>query len=191
VTKRSQKSIGLLVKSACYLFSRYGNRNFTVTELCEHAKISRRTFYRHFENIEDVLDRGIEQQWLQFRSAVKGPEAKKSLSVSVESLRRAVEQVREDPDFYASLLRGKFNGTPRIIDFAIDMTKQKADTLPNFTLLDEYLSSGVILAFLFFILDHHLDNQFNPDEVVENTLNYVRRAAGLIPRSLSAMERTL
>lgn len=45
-----------LVQSLSEIMSRKSYKEITITELAAHADLSRRTFYRHFDTIDDVLD---------------------------------------------------------------------------------------------------------------------------------------
>lgn len=45
----------MLVKSLIDLLKKKPYENITITELCVHAQIARRTFYRNFKTIDDVL----------------------------------------------------------------------------------------------------------------------------------------
>lgn len=45
----------MLVKGLIDLLKKKPYENITITELCVHAQIARRTFYRNFKTIDDVL----------------------------------------------------------------------------------------------------------------------------------------
>jgi AcrR family transcriptional regulator len=55
------KSAAAILSSAQVLFWKYGITKVTVEEICQGANLSKMTFYRHFDNKEEVAGRVIEQ----------------------------------------------------------------------------------------------------------------------------------
>jgi AcrR family transcriptional regulator len=51
----SNISKNMLAQGLMELLEEKEYKAITITQLCEQAKIARRTFYRHFESKEDIL----------------------------------------------------------------------------------------------------------------------------------------
>lgn len=58
---RKLHSKNMLVDAMYRLMQKKSYNDITITELCEEAGLSRRTFYRHFQIPEDVLEYAISQ----------------------------------------------------------------------------------------------------------------------------------
>ena len=81
----SQKSIGV-IRNLFYALSRLAQnrdmKSIRIFDICQEAGIHRATFYRHLENIQDLLERGTELFWDDLLS-------------SMEEIRRTQRQKRE------------------------------------------------------------------------------------------------
>lgn len=63
---QSKLSKNLLVHALLELLNEKPYKQINITELTEKADLSRRTFYRHFTTIDEVLDFTLEQIYEQF-----------------------------------------------------------------------------------------------------------------------------
>lgn len=190
MTKRAQASRRSIVQAAIRLFAEHGNDRFTVREVCRLAGVSGRTFYRHFENLDDVLDRGLKQQWVELRDRLRGSLERDTLAVTAATFRSALHEVLEQPAFFRALLRGTFNGCARVLDLAVEISRTKADLVSTVHEPEIYFAAGVVVSSLYFALDHPDEVRRNEAAVVERAINFIRMGSGMVPRSIEAMERS-
>jgi len=72
------------------LFELMEKKNFesiTVTELCDCAKVGRKTFYRNFETKEDVIEFRLDSLYSRFSRDIGGKEPEERLRVYLEFIR--------------------------------------------------------------------------------------------------------
>ena len=70
--KRARKSAELVVQAMKDCLAVHGFEDLTITELCNVSTISRATFYRLFDNIEDVVAYQCELFAVSFSEELKG-----------------------------------------------------------------------------------------------------------------------
>lgn len=129
--------------------------------------------YRHFENIDDGMGRGMKQQWIELRERIRGPSARDSLAVT------------------AGMLRGTFNGSVGVLDLAVEVAETKRELVPRLTRRDMYFSAGVVMAAFFHAVHYREEVRRDVDSVVESAVNFVRTGLGMVPRSIESMERAV
>jgi AcrR family transcriptional regulator len=61
--KRSRQSSQWIIESLLQIMTFRSLDEITITSLCEHAKIGRVTFYRHFDSIDDVLQKSCDDRF--------------------------------------------------------------------------------------------------------------------------------
>lgn len=84
--KRVEKTKKKIRKALFKLLERKSLTSITVTELCDEARVNRRTFYIHYENVEAVMD---EYQDELYYSVVKALE---QVPQSIPSLIKTFDQ---------------------------------------------------------------------------------------------------
>lgn len=62
-TSESTEITTKLLKASKTLFWKFGIRKVTVEEICEHAEVSKMSFYRHFKNKEAIAETVMEQMF--------------------------------------------------------------------------------------------------------------------------------
>ena len=90
----------------------------TVTDLCRHLGLSRRSFYRYFSDLEDVLDSLMHHTFQEFAI----PNARPNL----EELRANYEFWLDRSDLLEALARSGISG--RLMEFTLRYTRAE---LPN------------------------------------------------------------
>ena len=70
--KRSQTSAKMIVEALDVCLRRHPFENVSITELCAQATVSRATFYRLFDTLEDVIAYGCESFAVQLLHDMKG-----------------------------------------------------------------------------------------------------------------------
>jgi AcrR family transcriptional regulator len=58
---RAQKTRRLIIDNASKIFHERGFRNVTVEELCRIAGVSKRTFYKYFQNRDELVDTVLDE----------------------------------------------------------------------------------------------------------------------------------
>lgn len=99
---RSRRTRKQLRQALIDLTAEIGYDAVTVTELAERAMINRATFYRYYEDKEDLLFRGMYEFFDSF-VADAGPPSDRSSKSLVESL----IHIRDNRDFYRVMLGPK------------------------------------------------------------------------------------
>jgi AcrR family transcriptional regulator len=61
--KRSKQSSQWIIESLLQMMAFRSLDEITITSLCDHAKIGRVTFYRHFDSIDDVLQKSCDDRF--------------------------------------------------------------------------------------------------------------------------------
>lgn len=69
--KRSKLSSQWIIESLLQLLSHKNLKEITIKELCENARIGRVTFYRHFDSIDDVLQKQCDDRFDQLQQYLK------------------------------------------------------------------------------------------------------------------------
>lgn len=65
--KRSYESSGMIYDALAELMKEKEYGKIKINELCERAKLGRVTFYRHYDTIDDVLRKKIDDMLLEFK----------------------------------------------------------------------------------------------------------------------------
>ena len=83
------------------LFYMEQDREPTVGQLCEHTGINRSTFYRHYVDVYELMNR-MEQEFQHglFRSVQGGHEILSRLSADPDALEPLIAYIGENPHFY-------------------------------------------------------------------------------------------
>jgi AcrR family transcriptional regulator len=139
----------------------YPNRDqerLTVTKLSDTAGVSRRTFYRYFESVDDLRDRGIDTLFLQLRERSMAQRGADSLDATRDTIASILELVNTQRRFFAALLRHDQAGpaVSRLFDLALTVSQKKATAAARTRDVDRYLACGVILGALYYTVDHEL-----------------------------------
>lgn len=65
--KRSYESSSMIYEALAELMKEKEYSKIKINELCERAKLGRVTFYRHYDTIDDVLRRELDDHLMEFR----------------------------------------------------------------------------------------------------------------------------
>ncbi|HLO17362.1 MAG TPA: TetR/AcrR family transcriptional regulator [Anaerolineales bacterium] len=179
--KRTQK---LILEAMIELTSQKGFSTVTVNDIAKYAGINRATFYRHYQDKFDLLDR-YAQAFYELSDAP--PEARPQTSgESIDKqiapgMARMFEHIRANARFYRVML-GK-NGDPAFSEKIRQYIRKRIrDSLPeelrsDQTSLDLYLSyiSSGSLGALTWWLEHEMP--YSPEEMA--AISYRLNAANL------------
>ncbi len=84
-----------IIQTASKLFHRSGVRNITIDEVCNELRISKKTFYQHFQQKEDligaVIDENKQQHFEKFEKNLRNKNAIDSLIFIIKELKRNSE----------------------------------------------------------------------------------------------------
>lgn len=64
--KRSHESSAMIYDALVSLMAKKDYNKIKINELCEHAKVGRVTFYRHYDTIDDVLRKKLDDHLIEF-----------------------------------------------------------------------------------------------------------------------------
>jgi len=85
----------LIVQKANYLFEQYGLRSVTIDDVCKELRISKKTFYNHFTQKEELVDAVItfqkKQQIEKYEKLLKNKNAIESLIIIINEIRKSME----------------------------------------------------------------------------------------------------
>lgn len=87
-----------IVEAACVMFDTYGYMQTSIEDIRLEAKVSRATFYKHFENKFEVA-KAVAQQLSLTESLLKAPRSD-SLEDLKDAIRTLFERMRERPVLY-------------------------------------------------------------------------------------------
>jgi len=148
-----------LMKTAEELFMRYGVKRVTVSEICQTAKVSKMTFYKFFENKEDVAKRVIVDLFDEGQGIFD--EIMSSNAHFADKMSQFVEfkldyGKRISKEFYSDL----FGSNPDIHEFMAERSQRSM--LQMLEVFHEAQEKGEIrenlnLKFVAFMLDHTLE----------------------------------
>lgn len=68
----SLRSKQWITDSLLQLMEKKKYEDITITNICNHAQLARRTFYRHFESKEEVIDKLVERVVQEFIDCMQG-----------------------------------------------------------------------------------------------------------------------
>lgn len=105
-----QRTHKLIVEALLELTAEKGFAAVSVTDITERAGVNRATFYRHYADKFDVLDRYARSIYALLDAAPDGPDS----DAITPGLARIFDRIREDARFYRVIL-GK-NGDPGFAD---------------------------------------------------------------------------
>lgn len=66
--KRSYESSAMIYEALVSLMDSKSYSKIRINELCEHAKLGRVTFYRHYDTIDDVLRKRLDDYLCEFKN---------------------------------------------------------------------------------------------------------------------------
>jgi AcrR family transcriptional regulator len=125
-----------LIQTGEALFVKYGMRRVTVEEICREAGVSKPTFYKYFENKED-LARRIDELWIEEalqridgieKAGVPFPEKMKQILAIKREL-----AARPGPDFLEDLIQLDIDlshALGRVMSFLVQ-AQQQGDIRPD------------------------------------------------------------
>lgn len=149
-----------LIAAMLRLYPDEDQERLTVTKLSEIAGVSRRTFYRYFESVDDLRDRGIDTLFLQLRERSMAQRGADSLDATRDTIAAILELVNSERRFFTALLRHDHGGpaVSRLFDLAVALSQSKATAAARTRDVDRYLACGVILGALYYTVDHELNS---------------------------------
>jgi AcrR family transcriptional regulator len=168
---RVQRTHKLIQEALLDLTVQKGFSNVTVRDITQKARINRATFYRHYQDKFDLLDRYSQEVYelLDTSEAEAGTGVEERSETSPVGLVRMLEHIRTNARFYRVML-GK-NGDPAFTQKIQQyIEKRLRRSLPE-TLLQKgnlidlylrYMSNGSVGAVLWW-LEH--DMPYSPEEL--------------------------
>ena len=121
----------------------------TVTDVVNRAEINRGTFYAHYADIPDVIDKLIQQTFSQLREAVVS-QPRTLGSVSGVLLDRIQEILEEDLDFYRKIINSSASSVmiDRLVEVVMDFlleqeASQERKTNSRFLLTVRFCAGGL------------------------------------------------
>ncbi|MDR2291903.1 MAG: TetR/AcrR family transcriptional regulator [Prevotellaceae bacterium] len=169
-----------IIKIACDLFLRYGIRSVTMDEIAAEAGISKRTLYEKFSNKEDLLEKLLENIWVEHRSSINQIiMATPSCLISILNIMKYVTKDFKDEQIIKSR-EGFFNDLNKFYPNVAKKNKDCLELLRSF--MAEHLKKGVeqqtvrknlnldLISTLLIVQIEGLDNikamqQFHPREI--------------------------
>jgi AcrR family transcriptional regulator len=132
----------------------------TVTKLSDTAGVSRRTFYRYFESVDDLRDRGIDTLFLQLRERSIA-QRRKEAALAIHKFEDRGDGVAGGVERVGAALLRHDQGGPavsRLFDLAVALSQSKATAAARTRDVDGYLACSVILGALYYTVDHELNS---------------------------------
>lgn len=157
---RVQRTLKLILEALIELTVRKGFSNVTVRDITQHAGINRATFYRHYQDKFDLLDRYTQAVYELLDAPDDGllMPVEGHSEITSTGLVRMLEHIRANAKFYRVML-GK-NGDPAFAEkIRHYIEKRMRRSMPQ-TLLHEkvfidlnlsYMSSGSVGAVLWWL----------------------------------------
>lgn len=146
IDPRIKRTLKLIRDALILLMDEKGFDHITVQDITERAEINRATFYRHYQDNYDLLDKIVNEILQQFESAFQLPpdfEAHhfiKDNDTPPDSFIRQFEQVAEHAQFYKVMLGPK--GLP---GFSLRMETIIRDSLNHRSLIAQPMDSQIII----------------------------------------------
>lgn len=112
--KRSERA---LAESFMALWTERGPGAFSVTDVARRAGVNRATFYRHFEGLEDLRDRGVAMALAEIVGSLPSLPAEFGIdwtTLAESRVRRFFELVLEHADFLGPIFEGRAGGSVQI-----------------------------------------------------------------------------
>ncbi len=128
------------------LLSKKNLHEITIQELCQKAELNRTTFYKHYQNIRDLLDE-IENETLE-RSMLCLEQIKTEKEASITTpLYHYLCYIKDNSDTYRLLLSPYNDFNRKLLAPAIDFLKKQSEILSQSTessliYYKEYILSG-------------------------------------------------
>lgn len=126
--------------------------NISVQEICKRASINRTTFYAHFDDVEDLMQKILDEKEQEIRSIFKDSKDGAYKSINEQSLQMLLEYIQKNSIFYKKYLND-YKST-KMIDYSISASwtqfiepilnsnKKKPDVTVKYQF--EYFKSGLI-----------------------------------------------
>ena len=135
VNKTAVQSQHMIADALFSLMKRKRFQQITVTEVCDEAAIGRKTFYRNFDTMEDVVDFKLDLLCAQYKEEIIG-------MTKEQQLRHHLAFTRDHADYFIALYH---NGIHQMVrdKFAILLP----ETMPRWTadpVEQEYRSRYII-----------------------------------------------
>lgn len=124
----------LLREALIDLIPEKGYDEITIKDITDRATLNRATFYLHYRDKEDLLDRGFEEIWDELTREnpfPKAPGGKLSLDATRETVLTDFEHLAKHADFYRVMIgkHGLAHFIYRMQEYVYVSTKQRLETL--------------------------------------------------------------
>lgn len=143
---RIRRTLKLIRDALISLMDEKGFDHITVQDITERAEINRATFYRHYQDKYDLLEKIVNEMLSQFQTAFQLPpdfEANhfiKDNDTPPESFIRQFEQIAEHSQFYKVMLGPK--GLP---GFSLRMETIIRDSLNHRSIIAQPVDSQIMI----------------------------------------------
>jgi len=187
---RVQRTNDLILEALIELTIEKGFSSVTISDITKYAKINRATFYRHYQDKFDLLDKYAQAVYKLLDTPAEGESSRVTKSTAFQvapGLVKMFEHIRSNAKFYRVML-GK-NGDPAFTEKIRQYIHKRIQrSLPNGllndkTLLDLYLSysSSASVGTVVWWLENEMP--YTPEEMA--TISYQLGMANL--KSLSGL----
>ena len=166
IDRRILKSQAAIKSTFIHLLSEKSFDKIRVKDICEQADIGNRTFYLHYLDKFDLLDKLIDEHLLELKEIC---EKKKNLGV-IEGTRIWFNYFQENQAFFSSLFKGNTTSSfkRQLLTFIIEEINWKVDLA---TIEKQGLTETVYFRFLGMaiigVIELYLEN---PDEMDSDVL---------------------
>lgn len=138
----------------------------TIQELCVKAELNRTTFYKHYQNVRDVLDEIEAEVLKQSKQCLEQIDISKESTI-IMSINCFLCYVKENAGTYRLLLNPYNDFSNKLLSPALILLNDATEKLPNYnaenkTYLYEYILSGSMTL----IRNWLFSNTVEPPEVI-------------------------
>jgi len=178
---RQRRTRKLIRQALLELTAEVGYEDVTVTALAERAMINRATFYRYYEDKEDLLFRGLDEFFDSFVASASPPAGSPP-----EALISSLDHIRENKGFYKVMLgpRGPAAFQHRIWRYHLEVIGGRFQRVfagrPNTTEVDDDLVKGFAAGALGGVIRVWVDSGCvgKPEQVAGNLITMITHGLG-------------
>ena len=153
--KRYQKSHQLIIQSLLDLLSKKSMNEISITEIANNANINRKTFYSHFENINDVLEQ-IQEDFLEESFKISKKCVPNSLENHKQSLQEFLDIILRNKEFHIHIIQSGWYHTSykKVLHAMIGKTEESFGDMDNDQrMVIQFQSKFVWYGFIYSLCD--------------------------------------
>lgn len=179
---RIRRTHKLLIEALAELLNEKGFENISVTEICDKAMINRTTFYKHYTDKYDLVERGFETMLEDISSKVKYPDIAKTeftLSKPPAHFLFLFTHISENKIFYSLLLnKGTFSILRSIFaDWLVKQSQYRLKFIKSPIDIPEPVAIRFAVGALLEVLNWWIENNmpYKPEEMAFYIWHMYRR----------------